>query len=144
VLLSYYSKETILTLKQFYQRIAVFTIFTIACYILIITTGIPIIKVLYPTLAQSSLPYFYIANLATAIFLLGNTIQPILLRFCDSKWQLIIQGIYFCLYMIFGFIGMSKYGLLGFCYSLLTVNTLKIILMVFIVNYNLKKSSSKW
>ncbi|MDW0114008.1 hypothetical protein QT711_12495 [Sporosarcina saromensis] len=143
VLLTYYAKETRLTIKQFYARVGSFTIVTFFFYIITILVGIPIIKLLYPTLASSALPYFYIANLVAAVFILGNTIQPTLLRFCNAMWQPIIQGVYFLLYILLGFLGMSKYGLMGFCYSILIVNFLKIILMLVITTFSLKKHQKK-
>lgn len=143
VLLTYYAKETKMTIKQFYKRIGLFTICSIIVYVIIITLGIPITRILYPTFIDRILPFFKIANLGAIIFILSNTIQPTLLRYCSAKWQPIIQGIYFLSYLIMGIIGMKGYGLIGFCYSTLIANIIKIFIMLFITTFTLYNCNEK-
>lgn len=138
VLLTYYAKEATLTISQFYKRMGLFTLISLMFYLTILLIGIPITRVLYPTLVEDAIPIFSIANLATAIFILGNTIQPTLLRFCSAKWQPFIQGIYVILYLFIGYIGMKSNGLIGFCYAVVIVNIVKIIIMLFIVTLSLQ------
>lgn len=145
VLLTYYIKEGQLTIRQFYKRTGLFTLVSFLLYLSLIFVGIPITEILYPTLINSALPYFYVGNLAAILFILGNTIQPSLLRFCDAKWQLIIQIIYFLLYLLLGYYGMIHNELLGFCYAILIANLLRIFMMVFVVTvtlYNLDRKDS--
>lgn len=143
VLLTYYAKETKMTINQFYKRIGLFTIFSILIYFIMFVFGVPITRILYPTLVDKVLPFFKIANLGAILFILGNTIQPILLRYCSAKWQPIIQGIYFVLYLLMGIIGMKNYGLMGFCYATLIVNIIRIFLMVLITTFTLYKFNEK-
>ncbi|MCQ6274677.1 hypothetical protein JMM81_06770 [Bacillus sp. V3B] len=133
VLLTYYIKEGQMTIRQFCKRTGIFTLFSFFIYMIVLLIGIPITGVLYPTVINSALPYFYVANLAAILFILGNTIQPSLLRYCDAKWQLIIQSIYFLLYLVLGYFGMIHYELIGFCYAILIANLFRILLMVFVV-----------
>lgn len=138
VLLTYYAKEDQLSLSQFYKRMGLFTAISIVIFLMILLIGIPITRILYPTLVESVIPIFAIANLATTIFILGNTIQPTLLKFCNAKWQPIIQGIYLVLYLFIGFICMKNNGLIGFCYAVLFVNIIKIIMMLYVVTFSLR------
>lgn len=141
VLLTYYAKESFITLKQFYKRLGIFTLFAIVFYIGILSLGMQVTGLLYPTIVRSVLPFFRIANLATTIFILGNTIQPTLIRFCDVKWQPIIQIIYLVIYLILGILGMRSYGLRGFIYAVLIANTTKILIMVYITTLCLKNNN---
>jgi O-antigen/teichoic acid export membrane protein len=141
VLLTYYAKEDKITIRDFYKRTSFFVVSSFLLYLGIIVLGIPITKLLYPTIFSNALPYFNIANLAAIVFILGNTIQPTLLRFCDAKWLPITQSIYFLVYLILGYFGMIHFGLLGFCYAILVSNILKIILMLLIVTVSLYKSN---
>ncbi|WP_340392687.1 hypothetical protein [Paenibacillus sp. FSL E2-0190] len=143
VLLTYYAKEAKITIKQFYTRTGVFTIIALVFYLFIFVVGKPITKILYPTLIEDAASYFAIANLGATVFILGNTIQPILLRFCEAKWQLIIQGLYFVLYILFGLIGMYESSLLGFCYAVLIVNFIKIIFMLCVATVSLYDREKK-
>ncbi|WP_291569566.1 lipopolysaccharide biosynthesis protein [Clostridium sp. UBA4548] len=146
VLLTYYAKEEEMTISQFYKRTGIFVGFCILFYFGILLFGIPITRILYPTIANSTKRFFAISNLATTVFILGNIIQPTLLRFCSAKWQPIIQGVYFIIYILLGILGMKSYGLVGFCYSVLIANTVKIIMMISITTwtlYNNKKGGNK-
>lgn len=143
VLLTYYAKEAKITIKQFYTRTGVFTIIALVFYLFIFVVGKPITKILYLTLIEDAASYFAIANLGATVFILGNTIQPILLRFCEAKWQLIIQGLYFVLYILFGLIGMYESSLLGFCYAVLIVNFIKIIFMLCVATVSLYDREKK-
>lgn len=137
VLLTYYVKETDLSTETFCKRTIMFTCFSILCYLLILLMGPYASKILYPTIAESSMPYFAIANLGVIVFILGNLIQPTLLRYSNERWQPVIQGVYFILYIILGYGGMALYGLIGYCYAILIVNVIRVILMVHITISNL-------
>lgn len=139
VLLTYYAKESHLTLKQFYSRMGVFILFSVLFYIGILVFGVKITGLLYPTIVEKTIPYINIANLATTIFILGNTIQPTLIRFCNVKWQPIIQVVYLILYLSLGIYGMKYYGLTGFCFAVMISNVIKVIMMILITTFTLKE-----
>ena len=139
VLLTYYAKETNLTLKGFYKRLIYYFIAVVLCYIVILLFGPFIVKLLYPTLLLDAKYYMPVANLATLIAILGNTISPTMIRYCSEKWQPIIQVIYFISYMIFGIIFMKIWGLIGYSVSITLVNIIKVCIMVIITTRELKK-----
>lgn len=143
VLLTYYAKENKLTISRFYKRMVLFIGGAFVFYLGIISIGFPVTKILYPTIIESAAPYFSMANLANIVFILGNTIQPTLLRFCHAKWQPVIQGTYFLSYLSLGIIGMKLQSLLGFCYAVFTANIIKILLMLSITTFTLYKNKEK-
>lgn len=143
VLLTYYAKENGMSLKTFYKRFLSFLGVATLFFLGILIFGKFVTGFLYPTLIDDAIPYFIVANLATTIFILGNTIQPTLLRYCSSKWQPVIQTSYLAIYLILGIFAMKEYGLMGFCFSVLISNIFKIILMLAIVIYTFKKSNGK-
>ncbi len=138
VLLTYYAKESRLTLKQFAGRMGIFLMFSALFYGGILVAGVRVTGLLYPTIIESTLPFFRIANLATTIFILGNTIQPTLIRFCNVKWQPVVQVIYLIIYLTAGIYGMKYHGLMGFCYAVLAANVVKVLLMTAIVVLTIK------
>ncbi|NMH73907.1 hypothetical protein HF078_12515 [Bacillus sp. RO2] len=141
VLLTYYAKKDEITIKEFYKRTCFFVVCCFVLYIGIIFLGVPIMELLYPTIISSALQYFHIANLAAIVFILGTTIQPTLIKYCEDKWLPLTQGIYFIVYLILGYYGMLHFGLLGFCYAVLISNTFLIILMLIIVTVSLFKNN---
>jgi O-antigen/teichoic acid export membrane protein len=143
VLLTYYAKEVQLSVKQFYIRTGFFTLASAILFLLILLVGMPITRVLYPTLAEDASRYFIIANLASTVLILGNTIMPTLLKFCSSKWQPVIQVIFVILYLIFGYFGMIRNELMGFCYAILFVNIIRIAVMLAIATFTLYGQEDK-
>ncbi|CEG29106.1 lipopolysaccharide biosynthesis protein [Bacillus sp. B-jedd] len=139
VLLTYYTKQEQLDSKSFYKQTIIFSLVSFFIYIILIVVGIPICRIFYPTLIDQALPYFYIGNLAAILFILGNIIQPSLLRFCETKWQLITQVIYFVIYLIFGYFGMIKYELYGFIYAIIIANVFRIFIMLLVITLTLKQ-----
>ncbi|MCG1021405.1 hypothetical protein [Sutcliffiella horikoshii] len=135
VLLSYYAREINLTLNIFYKRITFYMIGTILIMIVIITFGEFFIEMLYPSIAPFVSQYFIVANLGAVIFILGNLIQPILLSYCHEKWNLILQIIYFILYGIICTLCLLNFGLMGFCYAVIFVNSLRVMFMIYSIRY---------
>lgn len=142
VLLTYYAKEDKLTISNFIKRVLLFSLISLILFIFIMIFGIPVIRLLYPSIINEALPYFGVANLAAVILVLGNTIHPIVLRFAHSKWQLIIQIVYFILYLVGSFIGIQVNGLLGFCLGVLIANLFRVLFMIIIVLLTLKKEKN--
>lgn len=142
VLLTYYVRDKSLTVKQFSIRTGIFTLFSLLIFILIMCIGIPITGLFYPTIIKSAVPYFYVANLASVLLILGNTIQPTLLTYCNTKWHLIIQISYFLIYTVLGYIGLIENGLIGFCYAVLISNSFRIISMLMVIFGTLYKRNN--
>lgn len=143
VLLTYYAKESNLTIQTFTKRLLAFFSFGALLYIGILIFGRLVTRILYPTLYEAAMPYFMLANLATTVFIIGNTLQPTLLRYCDSRWQPVIQAVYLISYVGFGIYGMNNFGLMGFCYAVLFSNIIKIAIMIVVVVYSFNKSKEK-
>ena len=143
VLLTYYAKENNLSIRNFYKRVLIFLLGSMAIYFGILLAGIPVTRILYPTLVYDSFPYFKIANLAAIALIFGNTIQPTLLRYCHSKWQLITQGLYFIVYLSSSYYGMLINGLVGFCYAVLFSNFFRVIFMILVITFTLIKRKDK-
>jgi len=141
VLLTYYTKKSHITLREFSNSTILFSICCFFLFIGIILFGEPITKLLYPTIVNNAKSYIIIANAASMIFILSSTIQPTLLRYCNAKWQPIIQSIYFVTYITLGYFGMNHSGLLGFCYAVLFSNIIQIIMMIVVVAICLYKDN---
>ena len=142
VLLAYYAKESRMTLKRFYKNMGLALAVNVVFLALIYTVGEPVLQFLYPTLTDGAMEYFYIANLAMIIIIFSNIINPTLLRYGKSSWQMIINGIYVVLYVVAGIIGINANGLMGFCYSILIANCIKVVFMAGLAHYVLNKKAA--
>lgn len=133
VLLTYYAKASGLTRTQFLRQLELMAAASVAGYALIILIGRPITVLLYPAIAEFAMPYFAVANLASVVFVVGNMIQPSVLRFCDARWQPVIQGGYLLAYVAFGVLGAYVAGLWGLCWAVLGANVMRCLVMIALV-----------
>lgn len=139
VLLSYYVQEEKVGLKQYYNRILINLFITSVCFILILSFGKSIIKILYPNIFPFTDNYYFIANLGAVLYVFGNLLQPSLLVNTKTHITTFIQVFYFIVYILLAIFLISKYNLTGFCYSIITSNILRIILMIFFTHKGIKR-----
>lgn len=133
VILSHYAKENGITRTKLYKRLSLYALLYGIIYLGILIIGYPIISILYPTIAPMAKPYFWIANLSTLIMGYGGTVMQMLLKFSYPKWQLVVNISYIIIYVILAILGMSLGGLMGFSISILISNTLRVLLMIYIL-----------
>ena len=86
--------------------------------------------VFYPTLIDAARPYILLANLASVINVTSNMVQPAVLKFAPTRWQLIIQVLYGCIYLVVGVFSASRYGLMGFCVSATAAAVFKLLILL--------------
>ncbi|EZH65912.1 hypothetical protein DH09_13865 [Bacillaceae bacterium JMAK1] len=98
----------------------------IAYFMLIIITPFTI-NVLYPDLVIQTMEYYKLAILASVLNLVFELIRPIILRFCATSWQIIIQSIELIIYLVALIIFIPNYGLSGFFYAAILAILVKLI-----------------
>lgn len=144
VLLSYYAQKSfIMTLKRYWM----INLFTLALGIIcaggVIVAGPWITKILYPTVAGNAEHYLFMANMSSLVSALANILMPSILKYANVLWQVVIQSVYALLYMLCGYIAIEKRGLLGFCIATLTVNVLRMALLLMIGHFSISKGERK-
>jgi len=142
VLLSYYAKKSQMRVATFWKINFASLAMCVLFFIFSIFAAIPITRILYPSFIEQAIPYIHIANLATIVGVAGLLAQQALLRFCNTGWQLFIQGVYMVSYFLGGYILLKQYGLMGFCYAALISSSLKLIVTYLIGSNSLKKQNS--
>lgn len=91
-----------------------------------------IIGILYPQFSDYSEPYIWIVTLASCFLILGNIINPFLLKYCKMKYQMYIQVIYGVTYLSTAILMSNKFGLIGFCISSALSLFIKWVLMLIV------------
>lgn len=131
VLLSYYSqKDFNMTRKKFwYISIAIMVASFMS--LIVITPLAPIIaRILYPGSYEEALEFMFLANIAGILAVISNFIQPALLKFAATKWQIVKEVIYGGIYIGFGIPLLNAYGLTGFCVANIVANAVRTIFML--------------
>lgn len=144
VLLSYYSKsDFMMTHKKFWNVNILGAIgsgaFVFASYFLS-----PLItRILYPDIYEQAKDLIFLANSAAAIGIYANLIQPAVLKFAPTIWQVIVTALYGVAYLILGFLLTIKFNLVGFSFSVMVSNILRLGLLAVIGAIYVKKHEKK-
>ncbi|MEF9989250.1 MAG: hypothetical protein RR716_01885 [Christensenellaceae bacterium] len=139
VLLAYFAKRESIGRGTFVKLALLFIGVGMAFYLLTLT-GIAewVTGILYPTLIQGAVPYIMVGNLAAIILGVSIMMQPAVMRFCNARWQPIIQGVNIALSLGLGVIWLQSYGLMGFCVATVVANLVKVIMMFVVGTISLK------
>lgn len=135
IILTYISKVKRIDKRKLFTAIILLTIvFGLTSYILSIPITPIIIKVLYKENYLKAKPFYNIANLSVILMIMGNLIQPVILKYCPIIWQSVVQIIYTITYLFLVIILMNRYGLMGFCIGAVTANFVRLIIFL-VVGY---------
>jgi capsular polysaccharide synthesis protein len=147
IILTYISKiEKVNKRKLFTAMVSVIIVFGGISYILSIPITPIITKVLYRDSYLQAKPFYNISNLSVILMIMGNLIQPMILKYCPIIWQSIVQGIYTITYVFLVIILMNKYGLMGFCIGAAIANLIRLIIFLvvgYINVFNIKIKSKR-
>ena len=71
-----------------------------------------------------------VANLAAVVNVTSNMVQPAVLKFAPTRWQLIIQLIYGGVYLVVGYTSASWFGVWGFCVSSVIAAVFRLLILL--------------
>jgi len=137
--LSYIVKENKINFK-ITPKIVFFGIAAlIVCYSGCCIMSIPMLKFLYPAWADRSMKYVPVVALTSIINLVTHIYNVIIIRFCASKKQITINAVYAVSYLLFSFVLLHYYNLMGFCIGNLAAAVTKLITIIIIQKRNIKQ-----
>lgn len=99
-------------------------------YCVCIIAAKPLLGLLYPQWIALSMKYIYVTTLAAVISAVSMILNPIVLKFCNMNWQIIINGVCFVVYLIISLTLLELFGLMGFCFGSVLANGVMLLLMV--------------
>lgn len=133
VLLSYYVKKDFKMNKTLFWRINIATISIGLAFALVSVFFAPLFtKVLYTSLYENAKEFVCVANTTVILGIVANMIQPSVLKFAPTFWQLIIQSIYCLVYLVGGFVWTQGNGLWGFAWAALVASIIKLVLLMWV------------
>ena len=92
----------------------------------------PALTLIYPQYVDEALKYIYVTTLTIIISIIANILNPVVLKFCHSKWQIVINVSYLALYGCLSLVLLNLYGLMGFCIGALVASIVKLITILMI------------
>lgn len=86
----------------------------------------------YSSLFAEAKKYMLIANVTAIVNVITAMIQPSVLKFAPTMWQLVIQIVYGVVYLVGGIFAVQHMGLWGFVYIALFASVVKMIILLII------------
>lgn len=124
--------------KKSFNLLMILSFFTGGiCYFIIILLSESILKFLYPLYVQDSLKLIPITTLTSIILMISTLINPIIMKFCDIKWQMWINLFNNLNYIFLSLVFMKYYEIYGFCLAALISAVIKLILILIIYKRNI-------
>lgn len=143
VLLTYFSKsKRRMKVKEFLLINLLILIFGVIAFVGCIYFSTYILKYLYPNLYDDVSEILILATIAAILTASSSITQSIILRYCATFWQTVIQSIYGLIYIVVGVILINHSGLIGFCIATTFAAVVKMLLIILIGSFSLKLTSN--
>jgi len=140
VMLSYFSKMKTFRQKNFWLVLGASFALGAVGYGACILISRPVLMLLYPQLAEQAMQYIFVTTATAMLSMVVSVLNPIILRFCNTNWQIGINGANVLLYTVLSLLLLKQYGLMGFCVGALLAVCAKLLLMIGIYCFSLKSS----
>ena len=138
VILSYISKRDNLERKKFNRVLLVGICVCTIGYCICMLISKFILGILFPQWVDQVMEYIPITTIALSLNAMCSIIHPFVLKFCDMKWQIVINGVSSMTYLACSLIFLQISGLTGFCIGTVIGYLSKVMLLIFIY-YKFKK-----
>lgn len=132
VCLSYAVKQDKISPKLFNVVIVFSFMAGIIGYFICLKISGPLLHYLYPQWAVESLRLVPVTVGVAMFELIVTVVNPLLIRFCDIRWQIKIQASYLLLYSLLSLILLHFWGLFGFSIGVLFASIFKFIIIYFV------------
>ncbi|CDD57892.1 polysaccharide biosynthesis protein [Bacteroides pectinophilus CAG:437] len=131
-LLSKLAKKEDFNKKDFLKILSASVVIGVISYIACIIVARPVLEIMYPQYVNESMKYVYITTAASVISALSVVISPVVMRFCNMNWQIVINGMCFVVYVLSAYVLLEKYQLFGFCIGSVVANVTSLMLMILV------------
>ncbi len=139
VFLSYLPNIKNINLPHFLKILSFTVVSGVIGYFFCIVISKPLLLLLYPNWAYESLELINITSATAIIGVVCAVINPIILRFNNVNWQMVISLTEIVSYFSFTILLYNLYGLKGFCLGFLFTNILKLLTLIGIYMFSLRK-----
>ena len=132
VLLTYLSQLKSFSKKNFKLLLSMITLLGIIAYFTIIVFSRVLLSFLYPQYSSKAMEFVPVTSMATVVSMVAGFLNPIILRFTHTRWQLYINTFHIILYVVLSYSLQVEFGLMGFCYSILISNMLRLVFILLV------------
>lgn len=102
----------------------------IICYLGMLVISRPLIGFLYADWAEQSMQYVPLTVVNGVLHMVVVMLNVFVLRFCNTKWQLVESVVYLAVYMVAGFTLLQFFGLWGFCLGIILASCMELMVVL--------------
>ncbi len=106
-----------------------------------IIVSYPFIHLMYPNVYPQAKSLIPLAIAGQIVYFVSGTLMVVLLRFTKEKWQYIINGLFFAVYLVLCIAGARRNGLMGFTVGILLANVLRMVLVCLLAVFQLENEN---
>lgn len=127
--------------KKIFRRLCLYSV-PLAILINMICTLVAVVfvKIIYPELYGAVSPYLWLANLGQVFFFVSGVLTVVLMRFASEKYQLIINVVYFVIYLCLAIPFTIQWNVWGIAWATVIGNLLRILLIGILGEVGIRKS----
>lgn len=141
LLLSYFAAGSIQITRRKSNQVIAFSLFVgLVFYVFALFLGPIVVGFFYPSLAPETGPFINIANAGAIVGIINALTSVLVLKYAPAYWQLVFGGVKLGSYLLLSAILMNKYGLIGFCYSVLISNVIILTLNILVTRFMVKET----
>lgn len=132
--------------KQLIAKILLIGVFLCSVgYLVTIVFYKPVLNILFPQWVNDVMRYIPLTTINVMLMVLTSIISPFVLKFCDMKWQVIINIVGGATYFLGALVLWKYLGLTGFCIGVIigTLTKLLIMLLVYFRNSKIEYNKAK-
>lgn len=138
VFLSYIIRIDSITVKKLNLLYVVVILSGVCFYIICVLVSPFLLGILYPLWAKDSIELVPITSAVAVFELIISMTNPIIMRFCEINYQIIIQLLYLLMYVIVGLLLYNYFGLLGFAFAVLIATIVKATLIYLVARMKMR------
>lgn len=142
-LLSQLAKKNTIGKKIFWQILGITFGMGAVAYFCCLIISRPILGILYAQWVDQSMIYVKVTTLTAVISAMSMVISPIVLKFCNMNWQIVISGACFVVYVVASLTLLNFYDLMGFCIGGMLANLVSLCLMIVIFLFSYQKGEKE-
>lgn len=105
----------------------------ITAYVACVLLSRPVITLLYPDLVEDAMTLILITCATSVMSALASMVNTIILRFCNMKWQMVINVVVLASYLGFSIAFLFQWGLPGFAVGTLCAATISLVMRLVIL-----------
>ena len=98
--------------------------------IAILVLSRPVLGFLFPRYVDDAMAIIPYTTANIFFFVLAGMLTPIVMKYCDIYWQIIINGIGFALYVSLSIVFLKLFGIVGFCLGIGISHFTRLIIMI--------------